>query len=402
MKRIFLGMIFGLIMLVTACQERKGVGLMPKAVFNLRDGMDKGMEEAVAWSEAIKAEAIKANKVEVLLNQNANRVTLAESERLKYHSKNGYSFHGYAYYEDILILDGNRIDGGWMYENEIYRQKEGRWKKDGRLEEYLGLEKIEGYIQFKKYLIVLYSGDVERQLLLVDMEDWTYKTLATGVGWYYYIHEGRLLYSLEEEAIIMQMELPEGKPEQHEAYRTGEISEGFKRHFSIREDGTMVVVKSSPDVRVSFWLWEQNEEGQWREKKLADWPDGWRYSTTRDYNQRGFIMYVETYPSSPGIRTGSAALQESGEIQQVYISRDCELLIDDSYFTLESLDKTKKWTVAYRYDYEGNKIAEYRLCEQEIIELGFQFRQILYEDGKLTVFYEHELTEELYIAQISI
>lgn len=248
MKRIFLGMIFVMIMLVTACQERKGGGLTPKATFNLRDEMDKRMEGAAAWSEAIKEK-----KVEMLLEQNANRVTLAESERLKYHSWNGLGFMGYAYYEDILILD----------DNEIYRQEEGRWKKEGTLEEYLGLKDIRTYIQFKQYLIVEYG--VENQLLLVDMEDWTYKTLV-GIRLDYYIHEGRLFYS-SEEGMIMQLELLEGKPEQHEIYRTGEISEGFISHFAIREDGSMVVVKRVDDGEVEYWLWEKNETEQWNEKK---------------------------------------------------------------------------------------------------------------------------------------
>lgn len=389
MKRIFWGMIFVMIMLVTACQERKGGGLTPKATFNLRDEMDKRMEGAAAWSEAIKEK-----KVEMLLEQNANRVTLAESERLKYHSWNGLGFMGYAYYEDILILD----------DNEIYRQEEGRWKKEGTLEEYLGLKDIRTYIQFKQYLIVEYG--VENQLLLVDMEDWTYKTLV-GIRLDYYIHEGRLFYS-SEEGMIMQLELLEGKPEQHEIYRTGEISEGFISHFAIREDGSMVVVKRVDDGEVEYWLWEKNETEQWNEKKMMIMPDDWQYVYTFDYNQRGFIVEVHPYNTLEEekwtINSSHGAIQESGEIQEVDIPLDWALPIDDSYFTLESVDRIigKTPTVVLRYDYEGNKIAEYMLCEQEIIELGFQFRHLIYEDGKLTGFYEHELTGELYIAQISI
>ena len=133
-----------------------------------------------------------------------------------------------------------------------------------------------------------------------------------------------------------------------------------------------------------------------------------QYVYTFDYNQRGFIVEVHPYNTLEEekwtINSSHGAIQESGEIQEVDIPLDWALPIDDSYFTLESVDRIigKTPTVVLRYDYEGNKIAEYMLCEQEIIELGVQFRHLSYEDGKRTGFYEHELTGELYIAQISI
>lgn len=377
------------------------------------DAADEGTVEKIRRESRLVNQSAEDRVEKSFFNKCINTVHLAENDRLKYHTHFGL-YDGYVYYKDTLIVEGI-VEG--IMEGEIYKREEECWKKAGMLKDYLGLEEIDEYIQFERYLILLYSGgNGIYSLILADMEDWTYRILVEGVWIDFYIHEGKLLYA-SEAGVIMQLELPDGEPEQFEAYREAEITEGYISHFAMREDGSMVVVKGIKGIETGYWLWKKSDTGQWIEKKLMVQPDDWKYVYTFDYNERGFIIEAHPYnwieEEERTINSGHGAIQESGEIQEVFIPYGPQVLpIDDSYFTVDevgtpgNMEYEEKWiakrrtTSVSQYDYEGNKINTYVLCRQKIIEAGFYLKSLIYEDGKLIGFYEHELTGELYITQV--
>lgn len=355
-----------------------------------------------------------------------------ESVSLSYIPELGYrdtmtggieEFNDYVYWKDILVIG-----------NDIYKKENGSYRKSNTVSNWLGLENkwVYGIRQYDNMLItptednkgfVVFNMDTEERKEYMCEED------GSHIVWWY-ILGNKIYYDKrynEKEQYcqgrICTIDLLDGK--EKVVYSRDDLGENrqiFK--FKIRENGDILVeICEWKDNDGRYYIsnreyWLVTYDGEQMVEQIIWKTDELQYEYWLDFNASGLFILGNFYQWDELNRKEYVInMSDTGEIvkKEGYETSGSYYFTDNGYYTedkMENAEEVEAKRGSYdarnmvdsvsKYDYEGNKIGTYRLVEEDILDEGWYLSLLLCEDNKITAFYKHGDTDELYISQVDV
>lgn len=372
--------------------------------------IESAQEEQEAEEPETVIESVQAEEQEVAEIGGAEDILLEEVPELGYAYIPIAGGDTYICYKDILIL-----------EDDVYHYENGNYiKTDETLRDMLGIEDNYPYYyrQYKNLIVscngkcfILYDMDTNKSFnYLVQDDSGSFDIL----NWYLY--DGYLYYRLFPLDEIRRIHLSDGE---EEVIYSGKKDDMGIRQFAMRSDGKILCEWCSTSKR-EYYLIEPCDNGEWKEEKIWETGDRWKYVEWYAFNQYGLFQitefrHYESRLEGSMLMGEDVIIRENGTVENFDLDRNVArtLYLDTGYlrcipYSEEMLDKDSTHLLGMRvsgvifYDYAGNVQSTHQLVEPRILQDGYHMRKLMYHDGKITALYTQEDTGKLYIAQVEV